>query len=138
MESSPGMVSSLSRSPSESCLDVFQACFVLVCIFFFLFFLLQELCKKLMIHLFFFLLPSMSSLLWLVLDDCVAVEACRVREGIRTFLSECRRAGWSRATSYRFYITGMDEGGVKIPRNDHLLRGASLVRLTDMWLSTWT
>ena len=131
------MVSSLSWSTSESCLDVFQACFVLVCIFFFfLFSLLQELCKKIMIHLFF--LPSMFALLRHVLEDCVAVEACRVREGIRTFLSECRRAGWSRATSYRFYITGMDDGGVKIPRNDHLLRGASLVRLTDMWLSTWT
>ena len=85
-----------------------------------------------------FFLPSMFALLRHVLEDCVAVEACRVREGIRTFLSECRRAGWSRATSYRFYITGMDEGGVKIPRIDHLLRGASLVRLTDMWLSTWT
>ena len=91
---------------------------------------------KIMIQLFF--LPSMFALLRHVLEDCVAVEACRVREGIRTFLSECRRAGWSRATSYRFYITGMDEGGVKIPRIDHLLRGASLVRLTDMWLSTWT
>lgn len=110
--------------------------FLFVSSFFFSFSLLQELCKKIMIHLFF--LPSMFALLRHVLEDCVAVEACRVREGIRTFLSECRRAGWSRATSYRFYITGMDEGGVKIPRIDHLLRGASLVRLTDMWLSTWT
>ena len=133
MESSPGMVSSLSRSTSESCLDVFQACFVLVCIFFFFLSF-----RSYVRNSFIFFLPSMFALFRHVLEDCVAVEACRVRESIRTFLSECRRAGWSRATSYRFYITGMDEGGVKIPRIDHLLRGASLVRLTDMWLSTWT
>ena len=68
----------------------------------------------------------------------MAIEACRVREGIRSFLAECRRAGWSRATSYRFYITGKDKSGVRIPRAEHLLRGASLVRMTDLWLSIWT
>ena len=68
----------------------------------------------------------------------MAVEACRVREGIRAFLSACSLAGWSRATSYRLYITGMDKDGVKIPKKDHLLRGASLARLTDAWLNVWT
>ena len=52
----------------------------------------------------------------------MAVEACRVREGIRAFLSACSLAGWSRATSYRLYITGMDKDGVEIPKKDHLLR----------------
>ena len=73
-----------------------------------------------------------------VLEDCMAVEACRVREGIRAFLSECRAVGWSRVTSYRFYVTGLNEDGVGVSRADHLLRGASLARLTDAWLSTWT
>ena len=73
-----------------------------------------------------------------VLEDCMAVEACRVREGIRSFLSDCRLAGWSRATSYRFYVSGRDKDGEKIAKRDHLLRGASLARLTDAWLSVWT
>ena len=72
------------------------------------------------------------------MEDCMAVEACRVREGIRAFLSACSLAGWSRATSYRLYITGMDKDGVEIPKKDHLLRGASLARLTDAWLNVWT
>ena len=68
----------------------------------------------------------------------MAIEACRVREGIRAFLSECRRAGWSAATAYRFYITGMDKDGEEVPKKTHLLRGASLNRLTEAWTSTWT
>ena len=73
-----------------------------------------------------------------VLEDCMAVEACRVREGIRAFLSECRAAGWSRATSFRFYVSGLNKDGVGVSREHHLQRGASLARLTDSWLNSWT
>ena len=73
-----------------------------------------------------------------VLEDCMAIEACRVKEGIRAFLSECRRMGWSRRTAFRFYVSGLDKNGVEITRNQHLLRGARLTRLTDTWLKTWT
>ena len=68
----------------------------------------------------------------------MAVEACRVREGIRAFLSECRRAGWSRATAFRFFITGKDKDGVEVTKKTHLLRGASLARLSDAWIASWT
>ena len=68
----------------------------------------------------------------------MAVEACRVREGIRAFLSDCREAGWSRATAYRFYIAGMDKDGVEVTTKVHLLRGASLARLSDAWTNSWT
>ena len=67
----------------------------------------------------------------------MAVEACRVREGIRSFMSGCRLAGWSRATTFKLYVTGFDKDGVEVPRRDHLLRGASLARLTDAWLNVW-
>ena len=72
-----------------------------------------------------------------VLEDCLAIEACRVREGIRAFLAECRVLGWSRVTSFRFYVSGLDKNGVGISREQHLLRGASLARLTDTWLKIW-
>ena len=73
-----------------------------------------------------------------VMEDCMAVEACRVREGIRAFLSECRGAGWSRATAFRFFITGKDKDGVEVTKKTHLLRGASLARLSDAWIASWT
>ena len=72
-----------------------------------------------------------------VLEECMAVEACRIRVGIRAFLSRCRQMGWSQASAYRFYLTGKNEQNIKISKKDHLLRGASLAVLTDTWLSTW-
>ena len=67
----------------------------------------------------------------------MAVEACRIREGIRTFLAQCRMAGLSHASAYLYYIRGMSAEGSKIPRREHLQRGASLIRLTEVWKDTW-
>ena len=67
----------------------------------------------------------------------MAVEACRIREGIRTFLAQCRMAGLSHASAYVYYIQGKSAGGSKIPRREHLQRGASLIRLTEVWKDTW-
>ena len=61
----------------------------------------------------------------------------RIREGIRGFLVECARAGRSQESAHRLYVNGMDAKGLKIPVDAHKQRGASLSRLTDMWLSTW-
>ena len=61
----------------------------------------------------------------------------RIREGIRAFLDECARAGRSEKSAHFLYVNGMDANGSKIPVKVHLQRGASLSRLTDMWLSTW-
>jgi len=72
-----------------------------------------------------------------VMEECMAVEACRVRVGIRAFLSSCRQLGWSQASAYRLYVSGRDEHGSKVSQKNHLLRGASLAVLTDTWLSTW-
>ena len=72
-----------------------------------------------------------------VLEECMAVEACRIREGIRTFLAQCRMAGLSHASAYLYYIQGKSAGGSKIPRREHLQRGASLIRLTEVWKDTW-
>jgi len=72
-----------------------------------------------------------------VLEECMAVEACRIRVGIRAFLSSCRQAGWSQASAYRLYLTGKNEQDIKVSKKDYLLRGASLAVLTDSWLSTW-
>ena len=67
----------------------------------------------------------------------MAVEACRIRQGIRTFLAQCRMAGLSQASAYLYYIRGMSAEGSKIARREHLQRGASLIRLTEVWIDTW-
>ena len=61
----------------------------------------------------------------------------RCNEGIRAFLTECRDAGRSEASAHFLYVNGQDAKGVQIPREAHLERGASLNRLTDIWLGTW-
>ena len=139
MEGSVGMVPCLSWPASNSYSDVVQACLISywIPLFLVMFFGLGFLVFYWsLFHSFQF----KFTFFWFrhVLEDCVAVEACRVREGIRAFLSECRGAGWSRRTSFRYYVTGLDKDGVEISRKDHLLRGASLARLTDAWLNTWT
>merc|ERR1711902_252640 len=40
-------------------------------------------------------------------------------------------AGLSQASAYLYYIRGMSAEGSKIPRREHLQRGASLIRLTE-------
>ena len=50
---------------------------------------------------------------------------------------DCAKAGRSAKTSHYLYINGMDSRGAKVSVDVHLQRGASLSRLTDMWLSTW-
>ena len=86
-----------------------------------------------------------------VLLECMAVEGTcsvnsfsflaysgtRFREGIRFFLDECAAAGRSEKTAHYLYVNGFDPKRLKIPVHDHLKRGASLARLTNMWLSTW-
>ena len=86
-----------------------------------------------------------------VLLECMAVEGTcsvnsfsfltysgtRFREGIRLFLDECAAAGRSEKTAHYLYVNGFDPKRLKIPVPDHLKRGASLARLTNMWLSTW-
>ena len=61
----------------------------------------------------------------------------RIREGIRAFLDECARAGRSEKSAHFLYVNGMDSSGSEIPVKVHLQRGASLSKLTDMWLGTW-
>ena len=61
----------------------------------------------------------------------------RIREGIRTFLDECAKAGKSEKSAHYLYVNGLDSEGLNVPVQIHLQRGASLSRLTDMWLSTW-
>lgn len=72
-----------------------------------------------------------------VLGTCSAVEVTRAELGIRAFLDECLQAGRSRASAFKYYIMGFDKMGNKIDIADHLKRGASLNKLTEMWLSTW-
>ena len=72
-----------------------------------------------------------------VLVDCLAVETVRQREGIRQFFDECRRAGLSSTTSYRYFIAGLDIKGNQVGVKDHLLRGGSLLRMTEAWLEIW-
>ena len=86
-----------------------------------------------------------------VLMECMAVEGTysvnsfsflaysgtRFREGIRLFLDECAAVGRSEKTAHYLYVNGFDPKRSKIPVHDHLKRGASLARLTNMWLSTW-
>ena len=52
-------------------------------------------------------------------------------------MNECAMAGRSEKTAHYLFVNGMDTKGVKLPVQVHLQRGASLSRLTDMWLSTW-
>ena len=61
----------------------------------------------------------------------------RMREGIRSFLDECKAAGRSEKSAHYLYVNGFDPMKSRIPVADHLRRGASLSRLTDMWLNTW-
>ena len=72
-----------------------------------------------------------------VLMDCMAVEAVRMKEGIRAFFVDCRAAGRSDATAYAYYVTGKDCSGGAVPVVGHLQRGASLARLQERWLATW-
>jgi len=72
-----------------------------------------------------------------VLTECMVVEGTRIREGVRAFLDECAKAGRSEKTAHYLYVNGMDSKGEKLSVQAHLQRGASLSRLTDMWLNTW-
>ena len=81
--------------------------------------------------------PSASLTSRHVLEDCFAVEAWRIREGARTFLTECRMVDWSRATAYRFFISVYKKDGTNVLRKEHRLRGGSLIRLRNAWLATW-
>ena len=69
--------------------------------------------------------------------DCMAVETVRQSEGIRSYFDECRCAGLSSVTSFRYYIAGLDIKGTRIDIKDHLSRGGCLLRLTEAWLDTW-
>ena len=60
-----------------------------------------------------------------------------MREGIRSFIDECALAGKSERSAHFLYVNGLDSKSCRVPIKDHLKRGASLSRLTDMWLSTW-
>ena len=60
-----------------------------------------------------------------------------MREGIRSFLDECVAAGRSEKSAHYLYVNGFDSKKSRIPVKDHLKIGASLSRLTDMWLDTW-
>ena len=72
-----------------------------------------------------------------VLEQCVAVEATRKTEGIRSFLESCREAGLASETAFRFFISGLDSKGCPIKVCDHMLRGKSLMKLTEAWLDIW-
>ena len=69
--------------------------------------------------------------------ECTAIESVRKQEGIRSFLDACSNAGLSSVASVRYYISGLDTKGVKIPVKDHLSRGRSLINITEGWLSIW-
>ena len=72
-----------------------------------------------------------------VLEQCKAIETSRSQEGIRTFYDECRSAGLSSETTFRYYILGLNVKGDAISVKDHLSRGGSLMRLTEAWLEIW-
>ena len=61
----------------------------------------------------------------------------RDQEGIGAFLTECEDAGRSLTTAHYLYVNGQIAEGIKISVQDHLRRGASLIRLTDAWLELW-
>ena len=67
----------------------------------------------------------------------MAVEGTRMREGIRSFLDNCMAAGRSEKSAHFLYVNGFDPKWSRVPVRDHLMRGASLSRLVDMWLSIW-
>ena len=67
----------------------------------------------------------------------MAIETSRRQEGIRSFFDECRSAGLSSETTFRFYISGLDVKGDAISVKNHMFRGGSLIRLTDAWLGIW-
>ena len=46
-------------------------------------------------------------------------------------------AGRSEKSAHYLYVNGLDSKGLHVSDQIHLQRGASLARLTDMWLSTW-
>ena len=77
---------------------------------------------------------NLLSLWLLVFTIC---SGTRIREGVRAFLDECAKAGRSEKTAHYLYVNGMDSKGEKLSVQVHLQRGASLSRLTDMWLNTW-
>ena len=72
-----------------------------------------------------------------MLEQCKVIEPSRRQEGIRTFFDECRNAGLSSETTFRYYISGLNVKGDAIPVKDHLSRGGSLLRLTEAWLEIW-
>ena len=61
----------------------------------------------------------------------------RMREGIRAFREECKAAGRSEKTAHLLYVNGLDQNETRLSTKVHLQRGASLSKLTDMWLHTW-
>ena len=65
------------------------------------------------------------------------MEGTREQEGIRAFLTECEAAGRSLTTAHYLYVNGQNAEGIKISVQDHLRRGASLIRLTNVWLEMW-
>jgi len=72
-----------------------------------------------------------------VLEECMAIEACRIREGVRCFFTRCCVVGLSQETAYKLFLNGARPDGTRIPKCEHLQRGASLIRLTESWLNTW-
>lgn len=72
-----------------------------------------------------------------VLEECMAIEACRICEGVRCFFTRCCVVGLSQETAYKLFLNGARPDGTRIPKCEHLQRGASLIRLTESWLNTW-
>ena len=56
---------------------------------------------------------------------------------VRAFLTECEAAGRSLTTAHYLYVNGQNAEGIKISVQDHLRRGASLIRLSNVWLEMW-
>ena len=67
----------------------------------------------------------------------MAIEVVRQQTGVRSFFDDCRSAGLSSSTTFRYYISGLDYKGNAIPVKDHLSRGGSLLKLTEAWLDVW-
>ena len=83
-----------------------------------------------------------SAWLWKVLEKRNSFRlslhpGARIREGIRAFIESCRAAGRSEKSAHFLYVNGFDPRRSRVPVQEHLKRGASLSRLTDVWLSTW-
>ena len=60
-----------------------------------------------------------------------------MREGIRSFLDDCVAAGRSEKTAHYLFVNGFDANKSRVPVREHLMRGAALSRLTEIWLSSW-